>query len=135
MMVRGGWTWCQFLGYPVLLAAAREDNPGPTYLLTDLTTLGLSSLGHGEPFDAIVCAGNVITFVASGAEAETLRSLRRHLVADGICVIGFQTERMDVADFDRHVAEAGFVLEQRFATWDLRPWHVDADFVVSFLRT
>lgn len=119
---------------PVLLAAAREDNPGPTYLLADLTTLDLSDLGHGEPFDAIVCAGNVITFVAPGAEVMTLRSLRRHLVPGGVCVVGFQVERMALTDFDRDLAEAGFVLEQRFATWDLRPWHDDSEFAVSFLR-
>ena len=119
---------------PVLLAAAREDNPGPTYLLADLTTLDLPALGHGEPFDAIVCAGNVITFVAPGAEVETMRSLRRHLAPGGVCVVGFQVERMALADFDRDLAEAGFVLEQRFATWDLRLWHDDAEFAVSFLR-
>ena len=118
----------------VLLAAALEDNPGPTYLLADLTTLDLSDLGHGEPFDAIVCAGNVITFVAPGAEVMTLRSLRRHLVPGGVCVVGFQVERMALTDFDRDLAEAGFVLEQRFATWDLRPWHDDSEFAVSFLR-
>lgn len=119
---------------PVLLAAAREDNPGPTYLLADLTALDLAVLGQGEPFDAIVCAGNVITFVAPGAEVETLRSLRRHLAPGGVCVVGFQVERMALADFDRDLAEAGFVLEQRFATWDLLPWHDDAEFAVSFLR-
>ena len=119
---------------PVLLAAAREDNPGPTYLLADLTTLDLSGLGHGELFDAIVCAGNVVTFVAPGAEVETLRSLRRHLVSGGICLVGFQVERMDLDDFDRDLAEAGFLLELRFATWDLQPWHDEAEFAVSFLR-
>ena len=119
---------------PVLLAAASQDNPGPTYLLADLTTLDLAGHGHSDPVDAIVCAGNVITFVAPGAEVETLRSLRRHLATDGICVVGFQVERMALADFDRDLAEAGFVLEQRFATWDLRPWHGDAEFAVSFLR-
>ena len=33
------------------------------------------------------------------------------------------------------MAEAGLELEHRFATWDLRPWHGDADFAVSVLRT
>lgn len=119
---------------PVLLAAAREDNPGPAYLLADLTALDLSGLGHGGPFDAIVCAGNVITFVAPGAEVETLRSLRRQLVSGGLCLVGFQVERYALADFARDLAEAGFMLEQRFATWDLQPWHEGAEFAVSFLR-
>ena len=119
---------------PVLLAAAREDNPGPTYLLADLSTLDLGAAGYAEPMDAIVCAGNVIAFVAPGTEVATLRSLRRHLAPGGVCVVGFQVERYALADFDRDLAEAGFVLEQRFATWDLRPWNSEAEFAMSILR-
>lgn len=119
---------------PVLLAAAREDNSGPTYLLADLSTLDLGAAGYAEPMDAIVCAGNVIAFVAPGTEVATLRSLRRHLAPGGVCVVGFQVERYALADFDRDLAEAGFVLEQRFATWDLRPWNSEAEFAMSILR-
>ena len=119
---------------PVLVSEARKVNPGPTYLLADLSSLDLESHGHADPMDAVVCAGNVITFVAPGSEVATLRSLRRHLAPGGICVVGFQVERYALADFDRDLAEAGFVLEQRFATWDLRPWSANADFAVSFLR-
>ena len=119
---------------PVLLTAARADNPGPTYLQADLANLDLAALGHPEPVDAIVCAGNVIAFVAPGTEVDALRALRRHLTADGICVVGFQVERYALADFDRDLVEAGFSLEQRFATWELRPWYDDAEFAVSFLR-
>lgn len=119
---------------PVLLAAARDDNPGPTYLLADLANLDLAQLGQAEEVDAIVCAGNVITFVAPDTEVLALRSLRRALAPEGVCVVGFQVERYPLADFDRDLREAGFTLEQRFATWDLRPWHDDAEFAVSFLR-
>ena len=119
---------------PVLLAAARQDNPGPTYLLADLSTLDLGAAGYAEPMDAIVCAGNVIAFVAPGTEVAALRSLRRHRAPGGVCVVGFQVERYALADFDRDLAEAGFVLEQRFATWDLRPWNSEAEFAMSILR-
>ena len=34
----------------------------------------------------------------------------------------------------RCLATAGLVLENRFATWDLRPWRADADYAVSVLR-
>ncbi len=37
-------------------------------------------------------------------------------------------------DFDTDLTAAGFELEHRFATWDLRPWHARADFAVSVLR-
>ena len=39
-----------------------------------------------------------------------------------------------VDEFDAHVAAAGLRVEQRFATWDLRPWAEDSDFAVSVLR-
>lgn len=119
---------------PVLLAAAQVDHPGPDYVEADLTSLDLPALGYADTFDAIVCAGNVLTYVAPEAEVPTLRSLRRHLRQDGRCVVGFHTARYGVDDFDRDVAASGFALEQRFATWDLLPWHAGADFAVTFLR-
>ncbi len=118
----------------VLMSEAQQVNPGPTYLLADLSALDLESHGHADPMDAVVCAGNVITFVASGSEVAVLRALVRHLTPEGICVVGFQVERYALVDFDRDLVEAGFMLEQRFATWDLRPWSDEADFAVSFLR-
>ena len=36
---------------PVLIAAAQEDFPGPTWLVEDLAELDLASLGQPEPFD------------------------------------------------------------------------------------
>ena len=128
----------------VLLDAARIDHPGPVYLQADLTQLDLVSLGYGDPLDAVpldavlldavLLAGNVIAFVAPGAESATLRALRRHLRPGGACVVGFQVERYSVADFDADARQAGFDLVQRFATWDLRPWDHEAEFVVSVLR-
>src|SRR3712207_5416270 len=46
---------------PVLIAAAEEEHPGPRYLVSDLAELDLPSRGVDAPFDAIVCAGNVMT--------------------------------------------------------------------------
>jgi hypothetical protein len=39
---------------------------------------------------------------------------------------------MEALDVD--LTTAGFVLEHRFATWNLNPWTDDADFAVSILR-
>lgn len=119
---------------PILVSEARQVNAGPTYLLADLSTLDLEAHGHAGLVDAVVCAGNVIAFVAPGSEVAVLRALLRQLTPEGICVVGFQVERYALADFDRDLVEAGFMLEQRFATWDLRPWSDEADFAVSFLR-
>ncbi|CAB4953394.1 unannotated protein [freshwater metagenome] len=119
---------------PVLIEAARADHPGPTWLVADLATLDLVALGESEPFDAAVLAGNVIAFVAPETETQVLSSVRRQVRSDGPVVVGFHTERLDIAVFDEHVEAAGLTLEHRFATWDLRPWAHDADFAVSILR-
>ena len=119
---------------PELIAAAREDHPGPVWIVSDLATLDLAALGEPEPFDAVVVAGNVLAFVAPETETQVLERLAAPLVPDGFVVAGFHTDLYDVTRFDQHLADAGFELEHRFATWDLRPWHADADFAVSVLR-
>jgi SAM-dependent methyltransferase len=119
---------------PELITAAREDHPGPVWIVSDLATLDLAALGEPEPFDAVVVAGNVLAFVAPETETQVLERLAAHLVPDGFVVAGFHTDLYDVTRFDQHLADAGFELEHRFATWDLRPWHADADFAVSVLR-
>lgn len=119
---------------PELIEAAREDHPGPRWLVADLATLDLAALGEDELFDAAVLAGNVMAFVGVDTEQRVLERVRAHLKPDGFAVVGFHTDRYDMALFDRHLSAAGFVLEHRFATWDLRPWHEAADFAVSVLR-
>ena len=118
---------------PELIAAAQHDHPGPTWIVGDLSTLDLMSRGI-EPFDAAVLAGNVLAYVAPDTERAVLSRVAAHLYPDGLVLVGFHTDRYDVAAFDRHLVEAGFTLEHRFATWDLRPWHDGAEFAVSALR-
>ena len=118
-----------------LIAAAKADHPGPTWLVGDLSELDLGASGITEPFDAILMAGNVIVFVAPGTEVDVLRGLARNLAPDGFVVTGFHTDReLSVADFDAAVAASGLRIEHRFATWDLRAWHEEAGFAVTVLR-
>jgi SAM-dependent methyltransferase len=120
---------------PELIAAAGQDHPGPLWLVGDLSELDLPARGYPEPFDAVVVAGNVMTFLAADSEQAVLSRLAAHLGSDGFIVIGFGTDRGYAIDsFDEHVAAAGLYVEQRFATWDLRPWRSDAPFAVSVLR-
>lgn len=113
-----------------LVAAARADHPGPRFEVADLSELDL-----GLTFDAAVLAGNVMVFVAPGTETEVLRRVAAHVAAEGFVVAGFHVNRhLALADFDRYVTDAGLRVEHRFATWDLRAWHDDADFAVSVLR-
>jgi 2-polyprenyl-3-methyl-5-hydroxy-6-metoxy-1,4-benzoquinol methylase len=118
-----------------LILAARADHPGQRWVVADLVDLELSSHGDPEPFDAAVMAGNVMLFVAEGTEEQVLRRVAAHLRPDGFAVIGFAADRgYELPDFDRHAAAAGLATEQRFATWDLRPWRAGSPFSVSVLR-
>ena len=119
---------------PELISAAEQDHPGPTWLVADLSDLNLAAQGQGEPFDAAVIAGNVLAFVAPGTEQQVLAQIAQHLRPDAFAVAGFHTDRYEMDAFDRHLLGAGFTLEHRFATWDLRPWRADAEFAVSVLR-
>jgi SAM-dependent methyltransferase len=114
-----------------LIAAARADHPGPDWRIGDLSTLDLP----GEVFDAAVLAGNVLVFVTPGTERSVLERVAAHVRPDGPIVVGFALDRAyRLAAFDRDIAAAGLTLDHRFATWDLRPWHGDADFAVTILR-
>jgi SAM-dependent methyltransferase len=122
-------------GDPVLVAAAAADHPGPRYVVGDLAELDLPAEGLAEPFDAIVCAGNVVTFLAESTRVEVLRRLRRHLRDGGRAVIGFGAGRgYAFDDFLADAASAGWAPDLMLATWDLRPFGHDSDFLVAILR-
>ncbi len=119
---------------PVLIAAAARDHPGPTWLVDDLATLDLPARGIPEPFDGIVVAGNVMTFVAPSTRRDVLDRLRRHLAPSGRAVVGFGVDRgYRVAEFRADAAAVGFHEDLLLATWDLRPYDEQSDFLVAVL--
>src|SRR3954468_17981152 len=120
---------------PELVAAAEQDPPGPRWLVGDLAELDLPARGIPEPFDAIVCAGNVVTFLAPSTRRDVLRRLLAHLRPDGRAAIGFGAGRG--YDFDDFLADAratGWTPDLLLATWDLRPFTPESDFLVALLR-
>ncbi|WP_182523907.1 class I SAM-dependent methyltransferase [Nocardioides dongkuii] len=120
---------------PVLIEAAGEDHPGPRWIVEDLAELDLRAHGVTEPFDAIVCAGNVMTFLAPSTRDEVLRRLRRHVHAEGRVVIGFGAGRgYEFSEFLTDAGRAGFEPDLLLSTWDLRPWRAESDFLVAVLR-
>jgi SAM-dependent methyltransferase len=120
---------------PVLIEAAEHDHPGPHWLVGDLAELDLPARGITEPFDVILSAGNVMTFLAASTRVQVLRRLRAHLSGDGRAVIGFGAGRdYEFAEFLDDAAEAGFSPELLLSTWDLRPFTADSDFLVAVLR-
>jgi 2-polyprenyl-3-methyl-5-hydroxy-6-metoxy-1,4-benzoquinol methylase len=120
---------------PVLIDAARADHPGPTWLVGDLAELDLRAHGIAEPFDAVVCAGNVMPFLASSTRRDVLARLRDHLADDGRVAVGFGAGRdYDFDDFRADARAAGLVIDLELASWDLRPTTPEADFLVTVLR-
>ncbi len=115
---------------PTLIKAAEEDHPGPRWLVGDLAELDLR-----ERFDAIVCAGNVMTFLAPSTRGEVLRRFRAHLLDDGRAAIGFGAGRgYEFDEFLEDAKAAGLEADLLLSTWDLRPFTKDADFLVALLR-
>ena len=122
-------------GDPVLVAAAAADHPGARFLVGDLAELDLPAAGVAEPFDAIVCAGNVVTFLAPSTRREVLRRMRAHLRPDGRAAIGFGAGRdYEFDDFLADAAAVGWAADVLLSTWDLRPFTPESDFLVAVLR-
>lgn len=120
---------------PVLIEAAGQDHPGPRWLVGDLAELDLPARGITEPFDVILLAGNVMTFLAPSTRVQVLRRLRTHLGSDGRAVIGFGAGRgYAFTQFLHDATDAGFVPDLLLSTWDLHPFNDDADFLVAILR-
>lgn len=127
---------------PVLIAAAEQDHPGPRWLVGDLAHLdlpGLDAEGVAEvlatSFDVIVCAGNVMTFLAPDTRIEVLRRLRDHLDEDGRLVVGFGTDRgYEVPTFLAHVEQVDLVADVLLSSWHLHPYVASSGFLVAILR-
>ncbi|MDO5726827.1 MAG: methyltransferase domain-containing protein [Bowdeniella nasicola] len=84
--------------------------------------------------DLIVCAGNVMTFLAGQGPRLALEQFAAALAPTGQVVIGFGTDRgYEMETFAADCAAAGLVITQRFATWQLAPWQPDAPFLVALL--
>lgn len=121
---------------PALIEAAENDHPGPQWLVGDLAELDLPARGITEPFDIIVSAGNVMTFLAPSTRVRVLTRLRAHLADDGRAVIGFGAGReYEFGQFLDDSATAGFAPDLLLSTWDLRPFDQNSDFLVAILRS
>ncbi len=115
---------------PVLIAAAEEDHPGPRWLVGDLAELDLP-----DRFDVVVCAGNVVTFLAPSTRVEVLRRFRTHLADGGRAVVGFGAGRdYDFAVFLADARAAGLEPDLLLSSWHLHPFTAESDFLVAVLR-
>jgi SAM-dependent methyltransferase len=119
---------------PALIEAAETDHPGPVWLARDIAVLDLPADGIEEPFDVIVSAGNVMTFLAADTRRVVLARLAAHLAPEGRLVIGFGADRgYDFDEFFDDVAAVGLAAELRLSSWDLRPYDTTSTFLVAVL--
>ncbi len=120
---------------PVLIGAAEEDHPGPRWIVGDLAELDLVRHGIDEGFDVIFGAGNVMTFLAPSTRREVLARLGDHLLPTGRLALGFGAGRdYPFSDFFEDVSAVDLVVDLTLATWDLRPFDDESEFLVSVLR-
>ncbi|NMM85855.1 SAM-dependent methyltransferase [Rhodococcus sp. SRB_17] len=117
---------------PVLIAAAEEDHSGPTWLVGDLAELDLPARAVAADFDVIVCAGNVVTFLAPSTRQTVLTRFTRHLSSTGRVVIGFGAGRdYEFSDFLADAEASGLTVDLLLETWDLRPFTENSGFLVA----
>ncbi len=118
---------------PAMLVAARRKAPALNWVQGDL---GDPSLEFGRTFDVVVMAGNVLIFVAPGTEGDVIANAVRWLAPGGRLVAGYSIHHggFGPAEHDRLAAEAGLTLEDRWSTWDRRPFGRHDDYAVSVHR-
>lgn len=113
---------------PELIEAARQDHPGPRWLVADLATLDLPD----DRFDLIVSAGNVMGFLAPATRRSVLARLQAHLTDGGRLVTGFGADRgYQFGEFLTDAEAVGLRPQLTLATWDLRPFTEESDFLVA----
>jgi SAM-dependent methyltransferase len=118
---------------PAMLDAARRKAPALRWLEGDLSD---PALDLGQTFDVVVMAGNVLIFVAPGTEPQVLANAGRWLAPGGRLVAGYSVRPGGFGP-ERHdalAAAAGLVLEDRWSTWDRRPYVPGGDYAVSVHR-
>ncbi|MEU6587376.1 class I SAM-dependent methyltransferase [Nocardia sp. NPDC046763] len=117
---------------PVLIAAAEHDHPGPTWIVGDLAELDLPARNITADFDVIVCAGNVMTFLAPSTREAVLAGFARNLASGGRVVTGFGADRgYEFPQFLTDAENAGLTVDLQLSTWDLRPFTDQSDFLVA----
>jgi SAM-dependent methyltransferase len=128
-----------------VLAQSREtfpDLPLVASRLDHLTPEVLTAAGAPTSYDVVVCVGNVMILLAPETEQAVLANLAALVAPDGRLLIGFAlsgapagTSRSYPADeFARDCDAAGLRIESRFASYDLRPFTEESDYVVHVLR-
>jgi len=118
---------------PAMLDAARAKAPGLSWVEGDLTD---PDFDPGRTFDTVVMAGNVLIFVPPGTEGRAIANAARWLVPGGRLVTGYSIRPGGFGPpaHDALAARSGLALEDRWSTWDRRPFAPPGRYAVSVHR-
>jgi SAM-dependent methyltransferase len=118
---------------PAMLEAARAKAPDLTWIEGDVTD---PLLDLGRTFDVVVMAGNVLIFVPPGTESRVIANAAHWLAPRGRLVTGYSLRSggLGPAEHDALAASCGLVLEDRWSTWDRRPFTPGDSYSVSVHR-
>ena len=110
-----------------MVAEARRRDPSIEFIEHDLATLDLA-----RTFEIVLLAGNVPLFCPEPDRAALVKRCAAHVAAGGMLISGFSLERgYELSSFDDAASAAGFVVRQRWSTWDEAPFGTGADYAVS----
>lgn len=126
---------------PSMLAVARREAPGLSWIQADLAEFDPAAMGLAADFDLVVAAGNIFPLLAAGTEAVVVTRLASALRPGGLLVAGFGLDAahlpvppsITLPEYDAHCAAAGLTFVDRFATWDADPYD-DGGYAVSVHR-
>ncbi len=118
---------------PGMLEAARRKAPGLPWIEGDLAD---AALDVGRRFDVVVMAGNVLIFVAPGTEGSVVFNMAAHLAPGGRLIAGYSLTPggFSVRQHDELAVRSGLTLEERWSTWDRRPFEPTSTYAVSVHR-
>jgi SAM-dependent methyltransferase len=117
-----------------MLEAARGKAPDLEWVCADLAdpTTDLK----GRTFDLVVMAGNVLIFVPGNTEGQVIANAAQWLKPGGRLVSGYSVRAgtLDPRQHDTLAARSGLVLEDRWSTWDKRPFTPGDSYAVAVHR-
>jgi SAM-dependent methyltransferase len=116
-----------------MLESARDKAPDLEWVHGDLAD---PALDFGWTFDVVVMAGNVLIFVPAGAEGDVVANAARWLSPGGRLVTGYslQPGGFGPAQHDALAARAGLALQDRWSTWERRPYSAGDRYAVAVHR-
>ena len=124
---------------PELIAEAQRVCPEATWKTADLVDLadavGVSEPGY-EGFELLVCAGNVMGFLARSTRKAVVENFYTVLAEGGRAVVGYGSGPGRDYSFEQFLADArevGFTVDNTYVSWQLHPFKEGDEYLVAVL--